>query len=150
MSGGGENSVRDHKLQEWYLNSSVILYVGSKNIVAVCIIYNYWLGSRTTAVLFDQRTNLFPDIAGLRQQIRFRVKQNYCCPGNQSITVLLYTFIFFQYCLILLDVCKTLMIVFIQQYENMDNAHRYCKQTQLKSRSRDLLNHWKCNRSPVW
>ena len=63
---------------------------------------------------------------------------------------MLYTFhFFFQYCLILLDVCKTLMIVFIQQYENMDNAHRYCKQTQLKSRSRDLLNHWKSNRSPV-
>ena len=34
------------------------------------------------------------EAAGWGQQIRSRVKQNCCCPRTQSITVLLYTFIF--------------------------------------------------------
>ena len=33
-------------------------------------------------------------ICGFGQQIRSKVKQNCCCPRSQSITVLLYTFIF--------------------------------------------------------
>ena len=57
-------------------------------------IYSYWLGSRTTAVLFYLRTDLLPEAAGWWQQIRLRVKQNCSCPRIQSITVLLYTIIF--------------------------------------------------------
>ena len=45
------------------------------------IIYSYWLGSRTTAVLF------------VWGQIRSRVKLNCCCQRSQSITVMIYTFI---------------------------------------------------------
>ena len=59
------------------------------------LIYNYWLGSRTTAVLFHPRTDLLPEAAGWGQQIRSRVKQNCCCPRSQSITVLFNTPSFF-------------------------------------------------------
>ena len=55
---------------------------------------SYWLSSRTTAIMFDPRTYLLPEAAGWGQQIRSRVKQNCCFPRNQSITVLLYTFVF--------------------------------------------------------
>ena len=47
----------------------------------------YRLASRTTAVLFDPRRDLWPSACGFEQQIRSRVKQNYCCPRTQSITV---------------------------------------------------------------
>ena len=57
-------------------------------------VYSYWLVSSTTPVLFDPRTDLLPEAAGWLQQTRSRVKQNCCCPRSQSITVLLYTFIF--------------------------------------------------------
>ena len=46
-------------------------------------LYSYWLYSRKTT--------------GFRQQIRSQVKQNCCCPRSQSITVLLYTFIFSKF-----------------------------------------------------
>ena len=59
-------------------------------------VYSYWLGLRTTAVLFEPRMDLLPEAAGWGQQIGSRVKQNCCCPQTQSITVLLYTFIFFK------------------------------------------------------
>ena len=57
----------------------------------------YWLGSRTTAVLFDPRTNLLPEAISWGQQIRLRVKLNCFCSRTQSITVLLYTFIFSKF-----------------------------------------------------
>ena len=47
--------------------------------------------------MFDPRTDLLPEAAGWGQQIRSRVKQNCCCPRSQSITVLLYTFIFSKF-----------------------------------------------------
>ena len=53
-------------------------------------------GSKTTAILFDPRKDLLPKAAGWGQQIPLSVKQNCCCPRSQSITVLLYTFIFFK------------------------------------------------------
>ena len=42
----------------------------------------------------DNSSFVWPEAAGWGQQIHSRVKQNYCCPSSQSITVLLYTFIF--------------------------------------------------------
>ena len=39
------------------------------------ILYSYWLGSRTTAVSFDLRTDLMPEAPGWGQQIRSRVKK---------------------------------------------------------------------------
>ena len=48
-------------------------------------IYSNWLGSRTTVILFDPRTDLLPEAAGRGQQISSRVKQNCCCPRSQSI-----------------------------------------------------------------
>ena len=47
----------------------------------------YRLASRTTAGLFDPRRDLLLSACGFGQQIRSRVKQNYCCPRTQSITV---------------------------------------------------------------
>ena len=76
-------------------NGRILYLFPQKKFVSVlnAIIYSYWLGSRTTAVLCDPRTDLLPAAAGWGQQIRSRVKQNCCCPRSQSITVLLYTFI---------------------------------------------------------
>ena len=69
----------------------------SYRLFTATVVYSYWLGSWTTAVLFDARTDLLPSARGFGQQIRFRVKQNCCCPRSQSITVLLYTIIFFKF-----------------------------------------------------
>ena len=60
-------------------------------------VYNYWLGSRTTAVLFDPKTDMLPEVAGWGQQICLRVKQNCCCLRSQFETVFLYTFIFSKF-----------------------------------------------------
>ena len=51
---------------------------------------SYRLAFRTTAVLFDPLTDLLPSACGFGQQIRFRVKQNCCCPRTHSITVYYY------------------------------------------------------------
>ena len=56
---------------------------------------SYRLASRTSAVLFDPRTDLLPSACGFGQQIRPRVKQNRCCPRTQSITV--YYFLWMKY-----------------------------------------------------
>ena len=51
-------------------------------------------GFEDNSSLFDLSTDLLPSACGFPQQINSRVKQNYWCLRSQSITVLLYTFIF--------------------------------------------------------
>ena len=83
-------------------------------ILCKSIVYSYWLGSRTTAVLFDLRTDLLAKATGWGQQLCLRVKQSFCCPRNQSISDLLYTFIFSKLSYFL-DFWKILIMIFIQQ-----------------------------------
>ena len=73
-----------------------VVECNSQKTMNQLIEYSYWLGSRTTAVLFDPQTDLLPEAASGRQQIRSRVKPNCCGSRSQSITVLLYSFIFFK------------------------------------------------------
>ena len=58
-------------------------------------VYNYWLGLRTTAVLFDPKTDMLPEVAGWGQQICLRVKQNCCCLRSQFETVFFIHLYFF-------------------------------------------------------
>ena len=90
------------------------------------IIYSYWLGSRTTAVLFDTRTDLLPEAAAWGQQICSRVKQNCCCPRSQSITVLLYTFILskFSYSWSLFPLAYPLDVFKILVRQNQESGRR--------------------------
>ena len=47
--------------------------------------------------IVDPRTDLLPKAAAWGHQIRSRVIQNCCSPRSQSITVLLYTLVFFNF-----------------------------------------------------
>ena len=78
----------------WQLCTDVdSILANSENIpysilAIVCrTLYSYWLGSRTTAVLFDQRTDLLPEAAGLEQQNHSRAKHNCFCSKSKSITL---------------------------------------------------------------
>jgi hypothetical protein len=55
---------------------------------------SYRLIPRTTAVLFDPRTELLPETESFGQQFSHRVKQNSCCPRTQSITIYCYKYLF--------------------------------------------------------
>ena len=95
--------------------------------VFMIIIYSYWLGSRTT---------------GFGQQIRSRVKQNCCCTRSQSITVLLYTFIFSTKLYSLFPLTYSLLLrhlnIPVRQVRESGRRLRF-----VRSISRDLLNQWK-------
>ena len=56
------------------------------------LVYSYWLGSRTTAVLFGPRMHVARSHR-LRATDPFMGQSKYCCWRSQSITVLLYTII---------------------------------------------------------
>ena len=103
------------------------------------ILYSYWLGSRTTAVLFDPRMDLLSEATGWGQQICSRVKQNCCCPRSQSITVLLYTFIFF-----FLFTLSTRTFIRCFQYPSSWSPIIWTMPLYIvTSISRDELNQWK-------
>ena len=75
--------IMKRKFKQWW--STIPSIISTKRTV-----YSYWLGPRTTAVLFDPRTELLGEAEGWGQQFSQRVKQNSCCSRNQSITDLLY------------------------------------------------------------
>ena len=58
----------------------------NRNYFQQFVLYSYWLGSRTTAVLFDPRTDLLPKAADWGQHICSRIKQNCCCPRSRFLT----------------------------------------------------------------
>ena len=104
-----------HFLESVRLNDKV--NIKKSNTVTSYILYSYWLGLMTAAVLFDQRTKLSPEAAGWGQQICSRVNLN-CCSWSQSITVLLYTFIFFK---IFLFSLSTLVSITCFQYSGLSS-----------------------------
>ena len=86
-------------------------------------------GSRTTAVLFDPRTNLLPVAAGWGLKC--------CCWKSQSLTVLLYIFIFFQNFL-------------IQSFHWVNNTSMKCFHYPRPSSSRIWTTPRHCDVNIMW
>ena len=77
---------------------------------------------------------------GWGQHIRSRVKQNCCCPKSQSITVLLYTNIFFKISYSLFPLTYPLDVFNILISQVGESGRRL---DIVMSISRDLSNQWK-------
>ena len=103
-------------------------------------IYSFWLGSKTTAVSFDPRTDLLTKAAWWGQQIRSRNKQNCFCPRSQSIIVLLYTYIFSKISYSLFLSTYLLVVFNILVHKFWEYGRSFDIVTLI---SRDLLNQWK-------
>ena len=89
---------------------------------------------------FYPRTDLLPEAAGWGQQIRSRVKQNCCCPRTQSITLLLYTFIFSKILYSLFPLTYPLDVLYILVRKVRESGRRLYIVTSIP---RELLNQWK-------
>ena len=96
---------------------------------------SYWLGSRTTAILFDPRTDLFPEAAGWGQQIPSRVKQNCCCRRIQSITIFYTPSFFKKFLFTLNEIAKrhlsSLTIFFSSRSTKFGKKHPWMRGTQI-------------------
>ena len=97
-------------------------------VISLLLLYSQWLGSRTTAVLFDPRMDLLPEAAGWGQQIRSK---------SQSKTVLLYTFIFPKCSYSLFPLTYPLDVFSILVCQVRESRRRLDIVTSI---SRDLLN----------
>ena len=86
------------------------------------------------------KNDLLPKTAGWGQQICSRVKQNCCCLRSQSITVLLYTFIFSKFSYSLFSLTYPLDVFSILVRQDRESEWRLEFVTSI---SRDLLNQWK-------
>ena len=130
-----------------YINISIIsLLRSSVQVLFIYVlfiyvsIYSFRLGSKTTAVSFDPRTDLLAKAACWGQQIRSRIKQNCVCLRTQSIIVY-YTPSFFQKNSYSLFVTTYLLVVFnILVHKFWEYGRSFDIVTLI---SRDLLNQWK-------
>ena len=100
-------------------------------------LYSYSLDWRTTAFLFVPRTNLFARSHRLRATHSFEYQTNCCCLRSQSVTVLLYTFIFskFSYSLFPLTYPLDVFNILIRQVREYER-----RLDIVTSISRNLLN----------